>query len=318
MGIIKGDYMEDYGYGKAYGKVILIGEHSVVYHKPAIALPLKNLKVETYITKSTEDITVDSIFYQGFLKDAPNLEGIKVLVLETHLFLNRKPEKIHIKIDSKVPEKRGLGSSAAVSVSVVRALFNYYKEELTLETLKKLAHQAEIIHHIDPSGLDAETVLSEEAIFFVKHKTIEKIEVNLNGILVVADTGVHGHTKDAVSNVKKLLVEDEMKVRNAMDQLEDLTQQAKTFIQTDELEKLGSIMTKAHHILDELEVSDQTLNDLVNLALKNQALGAKLTGGGKGGSMIALMRNMEEALKLKDVFHNYGLKNVWLHHLKGE
>mgnify|MGYP001032775863 CR=1 FL=1 len=318
MSIIKGDYMESYGYGKAYGKVILIGEHSVVYHKPAIALPLKDLKVETYITKSNEDITIDSIFYQGFLKNASNLEGIKALVLATHLFLNKKPEKIHIKIDSKVPEKRGLGSSAAVSVSVVRALFDYYKEKLTLETLKKLTHQAEIIHHIDPSGLDAETVLSEEAIFFVKYQAIEKIEVKLNGVLLVADTGIHGHTKDAVSNVKKLLTENEPKVRSYMDELENLTLQAKMFIKTQEIEKLGKTLTKAHQILDKLEISNQTLNDLVDLALKNHALGAKLTGGGKGGSMIALMRSKEDALKLKDIFHDYGLKNVWLHNLKGE
>ena len=142
------------GIGRAHSKIILIGEHSVVYGYSAIALPLKNIEVVCQVQSSDQALEIDIA------------DPLSTAVFSALEFLDKADEKISVQIESNVPAKRGMGSSAAVAIAAIRAVFDYFDQSLTLPDLEMLANQAEIIAHENPSGLDAKTCLSDTAIKF--------------------------------------------------------------------------------------------------------------------------------------------------------
>lgn len=154
------------GVGRAHSKIILIGEHAVVYGYPALALPLTNIEVTCRILPSD---------HAWILYDEDTLSMAVFASLE---FLGVQEAYIRCEIESMVPEKRGMGSSAAVSIAAIRAVFDYYEQELDRETLEILANRAEMIAHMNPSGLDAKTCLSNHAIKFIKNVGFSEFETN--------------------------------------------------------------------------------------------------------------------------------------------
>lgn len=158
---------EKTGYGTAHGKIILVGEHAVVYNEPAIAIPFTSATVEVTIRKITGDSTIDSIYHSGKLADAPKSVNNLIRTLNAVcLYLGRSPDHLAIQIDSNIPAERGMGSSAAVATALVRALFNYFNEELTDKLLYRFVSISEKIAHGNPSGLDATVVSSDLAVYF--------------------------------------------------------------------------------------------------------------------------------------------------------
>jgi mevalonate kinase len=308
--------MEDIGYGLANGKIILMGEHSVVYGKPAIALPFDKVQIESRIYKSEGPITIDCLYYKGALEEASDvIEGIRQLIQFVLTYLNQPVNGLHIKIDSNLPAQRGLGSSAAVSVAVVRSIFDAFKVPLSDELLHYFVGIAEQIHHTNPSGLDATTISSNRAIFFQKEKGKSPIPMQMDAILVVADTGRVGQTKQAVDEVRQLWSDNPTIVNPILDRLGALTEEVRGFLKNNEVIRLGLAMTEAHTLLKKINVSDEGLEFLVETALKNGALGAKLTGGGKGGCMIALTKSKEEAIHISKALLNAGAHHTWFYDL---
>ena len=180
------------GIGKSHSKIILIGEHSVVYGYPAIAIPLKKIEIECLVEEAKT-----SFFYN-------KTDTLSVAVFTALKHLKKENAKIKYKITSQIPPKRGMGSSAAVSIAAIQAVFDYFEENLDDELLEKLVHTAEIVAHNTPSGLDAKTCLSDKAIKFIKNKGFSYIDLNLDAYLVIADTGIYGNTGEAIQNVKSL------------------------------------------------------------------------------------------------------------------
>ena len=180
------------GIGKSHSKIILIGEHSVVYGYPAIAIPLKKIEIECAIEEAKSNFFYDET------------DTLSVAIFTALKYLKKENVKIKYKITSQIPQKRGMGSSAAVSIAAIRAIFNYFGENLEDELLEKLVNTAEIVAHKTPSGLDAKTCLSDKAIRFVKNKGFSYIDLNLDVYLVIADTGIYGNTGEAIQNVKNL------------------------------------------------------------------------------------------------------------------
>ena len=178
------------GIGKSHGKIILIGEHSVVYGYPAIAIPLQKIEIECIVEEAKS-----SFFYN-------NTNTLSVAIFTALKYLKKENAKIKYKITSQIPQKRGMGSSAAVSIAAIRAVFDYFGKNLESDLLEKLVHTAEIVAHNTPSGLDAKTCLSDKAIKFIKNKGFSYIDLNLDAYLVIADTGIYGNTGEAVQNVK--------------------------------------------------------------------------------------------------------------------
>ncbi len=309
--------MIDFGHGVASGKIILMGEHSVVYGKPAIALPFKQAQISSKVFKTNDKITIDSIYHNGFLDDAPDtLYGIKQLIYIVLVYLKQPFFGIHIKIESSLPAQRGLGSSAAVSIAVVRSLFDAYKVELSQDRLNYFVDVAEQNHHVNPSGLDATTIAFGQAVYYQKDIGKSLIPLKVDAVIVVADTGKKGLTRQAVEEVQKLWSENPTIVSPIMDRLEALTNEVKTFLENNEVIRLGLAMTEAHELLRSIKVSDDALEKLVEVSKLTGALGAKLTGGGKGGCMIALAQNEDQAIRIADALKNAGAENTWFYDLK--
>ena len=204
-----------------------------------------------------------------------------------------------------------MGSSAAISIAAIRAVFDYYQTELPHDVLEILVNRAEMIAHMNPSGLDAKTCLSDQPIRFIKNVGFEELTMDLSAFLVIADTGVYGHTREAIQVV-------ESKGKDALPFLHalgELTQEAEEAIKTKDAVKLGEILTKAHGNLKEIGVSSSEADALVETALDHGALGAKMSGGGLGGCIIALVANVSQAQELAERLEEKGAVQTWIESL---
>jgi diphosphomevalonate decarboxylase len=273
----------------SHGKIILMGEHAVVYGYGAIALPLFSHSVSSTVEKSDVDF-LDCALYQGKLIHAPiQLNNVSAVIAEVKKGLQIE-EPLKITIQSQIPAGRGMGSSAAVVSSIIKALYNYKQIYLTQDQLLKLVHIGETIAHGNPSGLDGVVVNSKVPILFKRGKGIVPIQSRLHGYLVIRDTGVVASTKQAVADIAQLIKSDG-EYRDALDQLGKLSERSIRMIEEGNMGELGRLMTQAQHLLKLLTVSHPQIDDLVEQALAVGALGAKLTGGGRGGCVIALCQD---------------------------
>ena len=290
---------KEVGVGQAHSKIILIGEHAVVYGYPAISLPLLEVEVTCRVLPA-------EIPWRLFEEDT-----LSMAVYASLEYLTIKDACIRCQIESAIPEKRGMGSSAAISIAAIRAVFDYYDAQLSQETLEILVNRAEMIAHMNPSGLDAKTCLSDHPIRFIKNLGFTELEMDLSTYLVIADTGVYGHTREAIQVVQS-------KGKDALPYLQtlgDLTQEAEDAINHKDAEKLGEILSQAHENLKEIGVSSQEADSLVETAIHHGALGAKMSGGGLGGCIIALVANLEQAQELAQRLEEKGAVQTWIESL---
>ncbi|WP_207694616.1 mevalonate kinase [Enterococcus sp. DIV0212c] len=307
---------EQIGHGQASGKIILMGEHSVVYGEPAIAFPFQ----ETYISTKVEPDTtmiVDCHYFSGKLSEVPaQLKSVKEVIVQTLTALHHETATLKITITSTIPAERGMGSSAAVAVSIVRALFDYFDIPCTSEDLLPLVNGAEKIAHGNPSGIDAAATTGNEPLYFIKGHPLESFPMNVsNAFLIVADTGIKGQTRAAVSDVAHLFEQNKQEISQHITELGHLTKCAKQAILADDVHTLGKVMNQAHVQLQALTVSNDQLDQLVTTARENGALGAKLTGGGRGGCMIALADSKEQAEKIAASIETAGAVATWIQSL---
>lgn len=305
--------------GTANGKIILMGEHSVVYGEPAIAIPFPATHIQVTITPAEGPVQLNCVYYQGNLTSAPkHLENLRAVVESTVSELNQELNDFQLTIESTIPVERGMGSSAAVAIAMVRALFAYFSAPLTDDTLLTLANISETIAHGNPSGLDAAMTSGRHPLYYVKGEPFIPFPLSMPAYLIVADTGLKGQTKDAVASIAQLNTEKPEKTMGSIHELGNLTRQAKLAIETTNPVTLGLAMNAAHETLSSLGVSNEPLNHLVNTARANGALGAKLTGGGRGGCMIALAADKDTAACISDALLNAGAVNTWTHQLGDE
>ncbi len=303
-------------FGSAHGKIILIGEHSVVHNQPAIAIPFTSAKVDVQIDEISGETILEDRYYEGELSEAPkSLHNLNQTLDAVCVYLDEKTSNMKIRIDTSIPAERGMGSSAAVATAVVRALFNFFEKELTDDLLEEFVAISEEIAHGNPSGLDGTIVRSEQAIYFIRDQKPEFFDSSLPAYLVIADTGEKGQTVHAVEDVGKLVADERTNGRKLIEKLGQLTIRARQLIEKKKVSELGRILSEAQRCLKELTVSNEKLDHLIEVAMTNGALGAKLTGGGRGGSMIALVDELKKAEKLANSLIQAGAIKTWIHPL---
>jgi mevalonate kinase len=280
----------------APGKVILFGEHAVVYGRPAIAVPVTQVKAKAIVTANPRGapgevrVQAPDIGLESTLEelDAGNPLAAAILAVVSSLKVKRIPA-CTIKITSTIPVAAGMGSGAAVSVAVIRALSAFFGHPLPDEKVSALAFEVEKIHHGTPSGIDNAVVTCARPVYFVKGKPIEILQVGRSFTLVIGDTGIASPTAAAVGEVRKAWQTEKSQYEAYFESVGAITHSARQAIKSGGVELLGPLMDANHGVLRKIGVSCAELDALVMTARRAGAWGAKLSGGGRGGNMIALV-----------------------------
>jgi mevalonate kinase len=287
-------------HASAPGKIILFGEHAVVYGRPALAMPVTQVHADVEVTDSPRaGIWIDApdvnlhAELNSLLSDHPIAAVIRNVfsTIDPHpLPFSRLQERgIKIKITSTIPVASGLGSGAAVSVALIRALSSFFFRPLPDEQISSLAYEIEKLHHGTPSGIDNTVITYARPVYFVRGQPIETFTVGAPFTIVIADTGIPAPTKESVGDVRKLWEADKVKWEKVFDEIGAIVRQAKERIENGEWQSLGALMDANHSLLQQLTVSSPELDRLVEAARTSGAGGAKLSGGGRGGNLIALV-----------------------------
>lgn len=304
--------LEKRGIGTAHSKVILIGEHAVVYGEPAIALPFPRVLATSVVEENHGPILVESKQYTGPLDQIPDrMKGLALCVKETLKELNQSEEDLKISLQSEIPIGRGLGSSAATALAIVRGLASFFQKPLPKDKLLSLGNVAEKYAHGNPSGIDIEAVFHDCPIWFRKGEQPKSVFIQSSFYLVVSDTGEIGNTRLAVNSILEKRETDLLNTERAIKRLGVLTEKAKNALQQGNLEELGKFLNGAQIELQHLGVSDKNIDYLVEIAKKAGALGAKLTGGGRGGCMIALAKEEGQASFIAKALTEAGANKTW-------
>lgn len=288
--------------GIGYGKTILFGEHFVVHNIPAIAsaLDLKTtatLKVNSslndikFIDESRSSFERRELFFSQE-NDDKLCKLTKLLLEQMNKSVNDLSCEIHLK--SNVPEYGGAGLSAALTVSLVRLYSNYFDLNLSDSEVARISYKGEKLFHGTPSGIDNTVATYGGLLWFVKNNPdniIEPLDIDTKGLLVIGDTRISHNVMELVAEVRRRK-ETEPEIYNPVfSRAKEIVHQARDLLRNGNWNKIGKLMNDNHVLLQKVGVSIQALDDLVDLSMKNGALGAKLTGGGGGGCMIALVPN---------------------------
>lgn len=300
----------------APAKVILFGEHTVVYGYPAIAAPVTGLEARVTITaqpgRSTLPvIEAPQIGLKTTLDHLPSEHPIALafnLVAEA-LKLDHWPA-LHLRLTSSIPVASGMGSSAATAVALIRALSAFVGHPLPDPQVCELAFRLEQHHHGTPSGIDNTVITYARPIFFIRDQPIEFLTFSMPLYLIIGDTGMKGLTREAVAGVRQRREQNPTWYDDRFRAIGELTRRAKRALIEGQIDEVGRWMVENHRLLIEIGVSSPELDRLVQVALSAGALGAKLSGGGQGGIMIALV-HPENSSQVEQALRRAGAANVF-------
>ena len=275
-----------------HGKIILLGEHAVVYGSRAIAAPVP-LAVRARVLDEDDGVwlVVPRWGVEQRLRSDPKMrrsfEVPAALILENLGLIDRS---MRIEVFSEIPRAMGLGGSAAVAVAIIRALDRHFTLGLGDDEINSLAFQCERVAHGTPSGIDNTVATYGRPLLYRAGDPplIEPVELPEPITLVIGMTGVESLTAKTVARVRAGRARNRDVYDTIFRGIDALTVQALEAIKRLDLERLGELMNVCQGLLNGLQVSSWELEELIQIARENGALGAKLTGGGGGGSMIAL------------------------------
>jgi len=285
----------------APAKVILFGEHFVVYGEPAIVIAVDKRAYAEATLRNDNQIYINSInlsvsgFFKGkhFQPEKNDKTAVSKLVpiknsAEQVLKKTNKSIGVNIKIQSDIPASAGLGSSAAVAAATAAAVGHLVGIKLPKEDVFNIALNAERIVHGTPSGIDPAISTYGGTILFQKSKGFTPLDVKINIPLVVGNTNLERSTGDLVAAVKLRRDNYPSIIDPIIKTGGEIALRAVDALKKGNLKVLGELLSINHALLSAVGVSTEALDRLIYAARNTGAYGAKLTGGGGGGCMIAL------------------------------
>ena len=295
----------------ACAKIILVGEHAVVYGYPSIAIPVSSLRAKATVeyTKQPFKIIAEDLNRTfEFTRQADSaVQQLTNLVLD---YLQTPPPDVTITLQSDIPIASGLGSGAAISTAIGRALAIATQQDIPIDKLNDLVYEVEKIHHGTPSGVDNTVIVYEQPIYFQRGHPIEMFKIGKPFHLIIADTGKVALTHESVGDVRKIHEAKPEETTLTFEEIEKLVMESRQAIESGQIEILGQLMIQNHRHLQALTVSSLELDKLVDVALQAGAYGAKLSGGGRGGNMIALVNEKTESI-VQQALENSGAVSVF-------
>lgn len=286
------------GFGIGYGKVILFNEHIVVYGIPSIVSAIgmgTTAKIER-IPGAKIVIEDNRPATPGYKEEKAAQQRDSVDRIIKAAGLGKDKLGLKIVLGGELLAASGVGASAASCTAIARALNDEFKLKLTDDDINMLAFEGEKGYHGTPSGIDNTAATYGGMIWFRKTEkgpVMERLKMGKKVEIVMGNTGIVTDTKAAVAGVRKRYDADPEKYNAIFKSAETLVIKARNAIEASDLKKLGELMNENHKHLQEIGVSCKELDNLVNIARKQGAYGAKLTGGGLGGYMVALTPGKE-------------------------
>src|SRR3972149_3417458 len=281
------------GKGSGYGKVILFGEHFVVHGVPGIVSAIDST-TDAEVKKTGAGIQVkdERKTAKGYSEEKrlQQLESIERM-LKTMDIDPKTP--LSIWIGGTLRGFSGVGASAASSVAIARAIAEELRMNVSDEKINQIAYEAEKAYAGNPSGIDNTAATFGGLMWFKKNTnggpdTIQKLSIRKPVEIIIGSTGKVANTKAMVEGVAERKRNNPQKYNLLFKQAEELASAGRKALEEYDLKKVGELMNENHRLLREIEVSSKELDFLVDIARKQGAFGAKLTGGGGGGCMTAL------------------------------
>lgn len=281
----------------APGKLMLMGEHSVVYGYPCLVTAVdKRLYVEAEITDKREDQII-----------TPQVKESR-FVLETLAHFREKfnlHKRIKIITKGDFSHNVGLGSSSAVTVATFKALSEIFSKPLSLHQIFDLSHEVNLKIQGVGSGFDLAAAAFGGTLYFSKvGKEIEPLNIE-NLSLVVGYSGIKADTPFYVRKVAEAFKDRKNEMENIFKEIENFVNKAKLYLKNKDYFLLGDAMNRNHKLLQNLGVSIAQLDKMIGISVKNGAYGAKLSGAGGGDCMIALAPN-EKISKIEKAIESVG------------
>ncbi len=287
--------------GIGYGKVILLGEHAVVYGRHAIGCPLPlTMRAVVEDAGSGVELLIPRWGIEYQLAKPPeqrrSFERAAGAIMDQ---LGLADRGMRIEVFPDVPRGMGMGGSAALAVAIVRALDIHYRLGLGDEEVNELAYQSEQIAHGKPSGIDNTLATYGKPLVYRMGTPplVEPLNIPQPLSLVVGRTRTEGLTAKTVQNVREARARQPKLYEKIFDDIDALVLQAVTAVQDNDLATLGELMNVCQGLLNALQVSTPEIERLIGIARRAGALGAKLTGGGGGGAVIALCDDNAERVQ---------------------
>ncbi len=289
----------------APGKVILFGEHAVVYGRSALAAPVVQLRARATVEETGRaDVALiaPDLNRSALLSKVHAHNPLAAVVRVVEQYCNCSlSDGYSLSVTSAIPIASGLGSGAAISVAVIRALAQYMGREdaISREEVSRLAYEVERLHHGTPSGVDNTVIAFEQPVYFVRREPEPLIETFATARplrLVIGDTGIRSATKDVVGDVRRQWSADADRFETIFDACGRIAVAGREALAAGDLPTVGALMNENHKWLVRMTVSSDALDHLVAAACGAGALGAKLSGAGRGGNMIALVTAETEAI----------------------
>ncbi|MEV6905918.1 mevalonate kinase [Amycolatopsis sp. NPDC051071] len=305
------------GVGKAHGKVILLGEHAVLYGVPALAVPVPQLTVTAKASHrgplgvSPGGVSIGMSAPIEVPVEGPAQDGLRRVV---STFLTAcgigTDSPVELFIDCDIPSGRGLGSSAACARAVILALADLLGRRLAVTEVFDWVQIAENVTHGRASGVDTWATGAAGPLLF-SAGVVEELSVGADGVIVIADSGVTARTKDAVESLSRAFRSKAQARVGFTERVSELVRSAVLDLADGRLDDLGVRLTCCHEVLRDVGVSTDRIDALVGTALAAGGLGAKITGGGLGGCMIALAEGMPQAQTVARELRKAGAAGTW-------
>jgi len=292
------------GRGFGFGKVILYGEHFVVHGVPGIVSAIDST-ADAEVKKIGKGITVidERKGAKGYTEKKRVQQKESIQRMLKTMGINPEKASLEIWLGGNLPSFSGIGASAASSVAIARAITEEFEMNLSDERINDIAYEAEKAYAGTPSGIDNTAATYGGLIWFKRDlsggpNTIERLTIRQPVEIVIGNTGIVADTKEMVAGVAERKKRNPEKYNALFEQAEKLAFTARKALEEFDLREVGKLMNENHRLLQEIEVSCGELDYLVNLAGEQGAFGAKLTGGGGGGCMVALTptKELQEAV----------------------
>ncbi len=307
------------GTGTGKGKTILFGEHFVVYGYPAIAAGIAAETIATVTRKDTPGWTLDDNRPEmpGYKEKKKDEQRVSIDNVIRYCGLDFSEKGIHIEFGGDLVCASGIGASAASCVALARALNDEFNLGLDDEKINMAAYEGERGYHGTPSGIDNTASTFGGLVWYVRDldggpPTFEKLKLPRAVNLVIAATGLTASTTEVVGDVRKKKESDPDWFERVASEYDALVRDARDALLKVELDRVGGLMDRNHELLQELTVSCDELDSLVQVARDNGAIGAKMTGTGRGGNMIALAEDSASAKRIADALKKSGAAAVWM------